>query len=346
MKKILILSSAMGIGLMLLLASCKKTGPKATLTSGTGGSVTASVSTLVLDISKVNASDTSISFALVDPNFGFSAATSDVLQFDSVGDNWAHPQSVSVNAGEKTVAFSTYDFNTLVLKLGFAADSVSKIQVRLQSTVSDETVYTDPIMLTVTPFSAASSVYVPGAYQGWNPASADSLVSPSSNGIYTGVINFTGSDLTFKITPAKNWNSAYGAGSTAGTVSLSGGNLTAPSDGTFLLTLNTNLLTLTYTTEWSVIGDATAGGWSTDAAMNLDAATGNWYTTITLTSTGTQAIKFRYLESWDTNLGEGASAGVLASGGANIAIPATAAGGDTYYIVMNPTTLTYTLTKQ
>lgn len=344
MKKLLLLSATFCAGLALMLASCKKTGSLAYLGNGTAGAVTASSSQIVLDVSQISAADTSVIFTIKTADFGYDAAITNELQFDSVGGNWAKAVSVSMDAGVTTLSYSTYNFNTLALKLGLPVNAAGQIQVRLKSTVSTVTVYSDPITLTVTPFSAASSVYVPGAYQGWTPSTADSLVSETSNGIYTGIINFTGSDLTFKITTAKNWTSAYGQGATSGTVSLSGGNFTAPGNGGYLLTLNTDLLTLTYTPQWSVIGDA-SGGWSTDNQMYLNKTNNTWYITMKLTSDGTNTIKFRFKNDWGTNLGTGSGTGTLASGGGNITIPATASGGDTYTITIDPSGLTYTLVK-
>ncbi|MBO9204276.1 MULTISPECIES: SusE domain-containing protein [Niastella] len=344
MRKIFILCAAWCAGLALMLAACNKTGSLTYLGNGIPGSVTASSTKIVLDISKMTTTDTSVLFTIKNANFGYDAAIANELQFDSVGDNWAKPQSVTLNAGATTLSYTTYNLNALALKLGLHTNAAGQVLVRLKSTLSTITVFSDAVTLTVTPFSAASSVFVPGAYQGWNPASADSLVSETSNGIYTGVINFTGSDLGFKITTAKNWTAAYGQGSTAGTVSLSGGNLTAPGNGGYLLTLNTDLLTLTFTPQWSVIGDA-AGGWSADSQMYLDKTNNTWYVTTKLKSDGTNTIKFRFKNDWGTNLGAGAGAGTLSSGGSNIIIPATAAGGDNYKITINPTGLTYTLLK-
>lgn len=344
MKKIFMLCAALGAGLVLMLASCKKTGSLAYMGNATAGTVTASANKVVLDVSKMTAADTSVLFTIKSASFGYAAAITNELQFDSVGDNWAKAVGVAMDAGASKLPYSTYKLNSLALKLGLPVNAAGQVQVRLKSTVSTVTVYSDPITLTVTPFSAASSVYVPGAYQGWSPAAADSLVSETSNGIYAGVINFTGSDFGFKITTAKNWTAAYGQGTTSGTVSLSGGNLTAPGNGGYLLTLNTDLLTLAYTPQWSVIGDA-AGGWSTDTQMYLNKTNNSWYVTMKLTSDGTKTIKFRFKNDWGTNLGAGSGAGTLSSGGGNITIPATAASGDNYTITINPITLTYTLVK-
>jgi hypothetical protein len=88
------------------------------------------------------------------------------------------------------------------------------------------------------------------------------------------------------------------------------------------------------------------GGWNTDTNLFLDKTTNTWYTTTTLVSNGTQAIKFRFANNWTVNLGAGAGPGVLSTGGGNITIPATAAGGDTYKITLDVNNNSYTLVKQ
>jgi hypothetical protein len=349
MKKIIFPILAIFFAL-LILPSCKKDENKAVLKDGTPGTVSASSSTIVLDRSKINASDTSVIFTITNANFGYPAAITNVLQIDSMGDGWKNPQTMTIDAGATQQPLSTLDFNSLLLRLNLAPGQSSKIQIRVVNSVATTiaSINSDAITLSVTPFSMASSVYVPGAYQGWAPNTADSLISATSNGIYTGIIDFTGSDLTFKITttPATNFSGTnYGLGSAPGTVSATGGNLTAPATGGFLLTLNVNDNTLKIAPQWSIIGDATAGGWDTDTDMFLDKTKNTWYITTTLVGDGTKAMKFRFNNDWTVNLGAGTGSG-LSQGGGNITIPVTAPAGDTYKITMDPNANTYTLVKQ
>lgn len=330
-----------------MLSACKKDENKAVTTNGTASTVSASSTTLVLNKNKANSGDTSILFTITKANYGYSAATTNVLQIDSMGDNWKKPQTIIMTAGATNQGISTNDFNALLLKLNLAPSKSSQIQVRVMNSVSSSiaSVYSNILTLSVTPYSIASSVYVPGAYQGWSPNVADSLVSATSNGIYTGVINFTGTDLHFKITSAKSFNGTnYGAGASAGTISTTGDNLLAPANGGLLTSLNINNNTITFTPQWSIIGDATPGGWSTDTNMYLDKTKNTWYITTKLVSDGTQAMKFRFKNDWTINLG--GSNGTLSQGGGNITIPKTAAAGDTYKITLDPNTNTYTLVKQ
>ena len=345
MKTLLTKFLAFGSIGLLMLASCKKDETKTMATAGTAGTVTASAATLVMDKSKANSADPAVTFTFKSADYGFKAATSNVLQIDSMGDNWSKPQSITVSAKSTTQSFSTNDFNAILLKLRLPTDKSSQIQVRLSSAISNtiSPVYTAPLTLTVTPYSLASSLYVPGAYQGWHPSSADSLVSPVSDGSYSGIINFTGTDLTFKVVTSRSesWNGTnYGAGTDAGTISSTGGNLTAPADGGLLVTVNTNNNTITYTPQWSIIGDATSGGWDNDTDMFYDKAHDTWYITANLVSDGTKGLKFRFKNDWTINLG--GPSGTLSQNGPNISIPVSG----TYIITLDANKNTYTLTKQ
>lgn len=348
MNKIKQLLSATCLGAVLLFSACQKELPKSEImSSATAGTVTPSATSIVLSKAKNNGGDTSLVLNVSKANYGSSVAVTNVLQIDSMGDNWKNPQSITLNAGMMSQAISTPDLNTLLLKLHLPAAKASQVQVRLMNTVSASVapVYSAPVTLTVTPYSIASYVYVPGAYQGWSPSSADSLVSASGNNIYVGVINFTGSDYNFKITNERDWNGmAYGSGSGAGTVSTTGGNLVAPGDGGYLISLNLANNTITFAPQWSIIGDASPGGWSSDTNMDFDKINNVWYITTTLVSDGTKAIKFRFGNDWTVNLG--GSNGTLTQGGGNLTIPATKPAGDIYKITLNVMANTYTLVKQ
>jgi len=347
MKKVLTKFLAIGSVALLMFASCKKEGTLATSNGGKAGTLSASASTLILDKTKLNDPSTIISFNFTQADYGFSATVTNALQIDSMGDNWKKPFSVILSANKLTAGYSTADFNNLILKLNLAGGAVGQVQVRIAHSISTAItpVYSNVINLTVTPFDLTSYLWVPGAYQGWSPPSAPQLVSPVSNNIYSAIVNFTGADLTFKVTSEADWNGTnYGAGSGAGTISSTGGNLTAPADGGLLVTVNLTANTITFLPEWSIIGDATPGGWGGDTNMLYDSKTNTYYITAKLVSDGTNAIKFRLNNAWTTNLG--GSNGTLSLNGANITIPATGAGGAMYAITLDPTANTYTLTKQ
>ena len=363
-----------GVGL-LMLSACKKDGALVTSNGGKPGALTASTNTLMLDKSKLNDTTKVINFTFTPPSYGFNAAVTNTLQIDPVGDNWAKPTSVTLGTKVYSQGYSTNDFNGLLLKLNLVGGVTSQVNVRVEHSVSTSVapIYSNVLSLTVTPYNLASSIYIVGGYQGWSTGTADSLVSLTSNGIYTGVIPFTAGsgNNNFKVLLNKlNYTGSYGWASTASSTSVtygtntltvtnenitqasSGGNLfslTAPSDDAavsitsnyVVLDVNKNTISLT-PTLWSVVGDGSPGGWpnstgpQSDTDMKFDEANQVWSVTTPLTVGN---IKFRLNHDWGYNLG---GTNPLTNNGANIAI--TTAG--TYKITLNAITSTYTLTKQ
>ncbi len=344
---------------LLMLVSCKKEGVKVIATSGTAGTLTSNVTTLPLDKSKVNDTSKVITFKFTQANFGFKAAITNTLQIDVASDNWANPTTATLSANVLTQGYSTSDFNSLVLKLNLPAGVSSTVLVRVMQSIGSNVAptYSNVLSLSVTPFNLVSYVYVPGAYQGWTPATADSLQSPTDNGVYTGVINFANaSDYTFKVTSDKKGTLWYG--NLGGVVSSSGsaGNFSFVDKATvdpavniksdqIVLDLNKNTITLT-PTLWSVVGDASPGGWpnpsgyQSDTDMKFNNTTQTWSVVVNLTPGG---IKFRLNHDWGVNYGSVTSPGQLdTANNNNIAI--TTAG--TYLITVDIAHLTYTLTKQ
>ena len=173
--------------------------------------------------------------------------------------------------------------------------------------------------------NAPAQLYVPGAHQGWDPASASIVYSPNFDWKFDGYL-YMAAGNEFKFTSQRDWNGInYGPGGTAGVLSTDNGagNLTVAADGFYRLTVDlssTDVLAQPYTytataTNWGLIGDATAGGWDTSTPMTLNTATGEWTVTATLTA-GT--FKFRANDGWDINLG--GDVNKLTYGGDNISV--------------------------
>ena len=198
--------------------------------------------------------------------------------------------------------------------------------------------YSNVITISATPYLASAWVYVPGAYQGWKPETADSLISLTGNRIYTGMIAFTEGNLEFKITPAKNWNVDYGDAG-GGKISTGAANFKAPSAGVKQVTFDQSNDTwkIEDPITWGVIGDATPNGWNGDTDMKMiNDGKGIYVVTLNLT---VGEYKFRYNHNWDVNLGGGN--GTLTTGGDNIKV---AAAGN-YTITLNAEAKTYTIKK-
>jgi len=322
MKKVLTKFLAISSVALLMLPSCKKDGALVTSNGGKAGTLTASSTTLLLDKSKVSDPTTVISFSFTAADYGFKAAITNTLQIDAPGDNWANPTSAVLPTNVYSQGYSTADFNNLVLKLNLPAGVASQVVVRVAHSVSANVapVYSNVLNMTVTPFNLTSWVYVPGAYEGWTNGSPqiDSLISPTGNGIYSGIINFTAGNNQFLIVPVKgSWANKYATtdGPTTGTTSASystqyvtGGdnNFYAPSTaGNYLVTLNTNTSTLTIVQAdyYSIIGSSTPNGdWSTDLFLKfVNDGNNNWVGTFTLLA---GQFKFRQDGQWANSWGD------------------------------------------
>ncbi|MGA2822951.1 MAG: RagB/SusD family nutrient uptake outer membrane protein [Bacteroidales bacterium] len=177
-------------------------------------------------------------------------------------------------------------------------------------------------------------LYVPGSYQGWNPANTTTVLkSVASDNKFEGYLNFPEASTQFKFstTPAWDGNDYGDDGTSTQHLVHPGNNIQVTGAGYYKL--NVDMTALTYTvvkTTWAVIGDATPGGWSTDSPMVYDTVGGAnvWKVVLDLT---VGSLKFRANSAWDINYGDNLPAdGILEAGGANIAI--TVAG--TYTITM------------
>ncbi|RYF99781.1 MAG: SusF/SusE family outer membrane protein [Chitinophagaceae bacterium] len=311
MKSILLKSMALSL-IALSLWSCKKDETRAVATSGTGGALQTSATNVVLDKSKLTS--TVVTFTVSDANFGYQAAVSNVLQLAVKGTNFAAPKEAILDAKATTKAYNGLDFNNLLLALGIPTTANTDVEVRIKSSISNSTApaYSNIVTISARPFPLTAWIYVPGNYQGWNPATADSLISATGNGVYTGVIAFDGDK--FKITTAKNWNVAYGDAG-GGKISTTGGDISSISKGAKQLVADLNANTLTITPlVWSIIGNAVPGSnWSVDTDMKfINDGKNSWTITTPLTA---GELKFRLNHDWGTSIGDGANNVAIATAG-------------------------------
>ena len=154
--------------------------------------------------------------------------------------------------------------------------------------------------------SGAEVLYVPGTYQDWKPAAAPTLNAvPGSAGLFEGYVNFVGTGpQEFKFTNAPDWtHTNYGDGG-PGTLNPDGkaGGLSVPNAGYYELTADLNKKKWTATkTDWSIIGDATPGGWDTDSKMTYDPTKQVWTVSAVMKKAG--SFKFRANNAWVIDFG-------------------------------------------
>jgi starch-binding outer membrane protein SusE/F len=170
-------------------------------------------------------------------------------------------------------------------------------------------------------------LYVAGAYQGWSPSTAPMLKGTEDN--VQGYV-YMATAGNFKITSQRNWDGPnYGIGSSAGTISATGGDIPMAEAGFYWFKVN--LATMTYTAlkmDWGVIGDATPNVWNDETALQIDPATNTWSIYLPLTA---GKFKFRANHSWDYNFGDTGVDFSLEAGGDDIALP----GAGTYEVVLD-----------
>lgn len=176
----------------------------------------------------------------------------------------------------------------------------------------------------VTPEKQYGLLFVPGDYQGWNPATANTLGSPANDGDYEGYVNIpAGGSYQFKFTTGPDWSNSLGDGGNGTLVPGGGGNLTVAGPGYYRIKANTTNNTWSATaTTWSIIGGFAASNWGNDIPMTYNSSENRWIATIT-TSAGDQ-FKFRANNDWGLNYGDDGN-GMLVEGGANIGDPAHSA---------------------
>lgn len=244
---------------------------------------------------------------------------------DTVGSEaWSNARTTKAGTDVFTKSFKAKDLNKYALGFGLEANVPGKIVVRVKSYV-DRDAFSAPLTIDFTPYAKVDdpepepepdptmpSLWVPGDYQGWDPASAPRIVDRGS-GIYEGYIYLPdGGTYEFKLTPQAAWEpTTYGSAEAGKLVEANdaGNNIVAPGAGYFMLTANLTDMTYTITkTEWGIIGDATSGGWDTDTPMEYDVANKVWTVTTDMSTAG--SFKFRANNAWLIDFGVNAD-GVL-----------------------------------
>jgi hypothetical protein len=167
-----------------------------------------------------------------------------------------------------------------------------------------------------------TKMYVPGAYQGWDPSNATTvLASPANDGKFEGYVYISdASKNEFKFTTGPNWDNNFGDTGADGTLDAGGDNIKVSETGFYKVNVDINAKTYSVNkTDWGLIGSATPDGWNSDQNMTYDATAGAWTITLDLVQ---GEIKFRANDDWGLNYGDNNKDALLQEGGNNIAVPA------------------------
>jgi hypothetical protein len=305
---------------LLMLASCKKSDKIVTDAGSTSSALTSSATTLVLDKSKVNDTSTAIMFTFTAPKYTYKAGgTTNSIQIDLPGDNWKNAVTYTITGSTLSQGFSTLAFDKLLLGLNLTAGQAATVNVRVVNALSAETkLYSNVLTLSVTPFNLTAFIYVVGQFNGYSTSAPDSLISPTSNGIYSGIINFPAGENQFLILPQKNFNTKYATTLSPNTtpdsisyatefVTGGGNNLVAPSAGGYyhiILNTITNVISIAQTNSYSAIGSSTpplGNGYSVDNDLKYVNGDQQWELTTPMPETG--AFKIRQNHDWTWSWG-------------------------------------------
>lgn len=172
-------------------------------------------------------------------------------------------------------------------------------------------------------------LYLPGSYQGWDPATAPTIkLSTSVKGFYQGIIDLTtedGSDVQFKFSPEPAWEGDFGGkvevnetGSgdyptATGTLGAKD-NIVVPS-GVYYIEMSKkfNTIQMVQLNTLSLIGSAVGDyGWGKDVDLTYDAEA-KVFKAVTEFKAG--EFKMRFNHNWDMSLGEQKGVGYTLIGG-------------------------------
>lgn len=238
-------------------------------------------------------------------DYGVQAVISYFVQIDSAGRNFKTKINLA-NTGADTLSLTLGNLNSQLLNaLHLTPNVLSTIELRTGATIyGKDSVFSKPVKLSFTTYKelAPDHLYVPGAYQGWNPAAAPILNSVTTF-TYEGYV-YMSSGGEFKFTTAPDFTHInYGNGG-AGKLSDAepGPSLTVATKGYYKL--NADIKNLTYSISliqsFGVIGTATPHLWDASIPMTFDVAKGIWSVTLHLTP---GALKFRANDDWGINYG-------------------------------------------
>lgn len=330
---------------IMMVWSCEKDEDQAVLSLNSAPTLKASATTLSL--TSANATNNAVTFTITPAEYTPKVEVTNVLQFALSGTGFATVKEAGLNSGILSKSYTVLEFNALMLSIGLPTGIATDVDVRLKTSVGKGSpVYSSVQKISVNPYALISYIYAPGKYQGWDPITANTLVSPTSDGIYVGYIKFLATadnGLSFKINPQKNWDNSYGTNSqfspTTTTIPIlynAGGDIVAPGLGYYQATVNTNTNTLKMIPyQMSLIGSATPGGnWNTDIDMVWDNTQLKWTATATFLA---GEFKFRLNHDW-SQPNWGGSGGIASTSGANLTISA-----GQHTVTFDPYELTYTI---
>lgn len=311
MNKLIAYTLILGLA---ILFSCRKDESKATFdTDGTysAAEITLPAAGADIVITADNQSD-EIKFKWTPANYSLSVGVIYTLTADSAGSKMITLGSTNAD----TIVMTYADLNKKLLDNKLAANVSIPLSVKVTSVMDNQKneLVSEIITINVTAYKKIevkpfSYLYIAGDFQGWDIANAVPIASVTSNQVYEGYIYVPNGGSYKLYTEKGNWNStSYGDSGEGATgilivANYAGANLVPPAgEGYYEIMVNTKDMTWSQTkTTWSIIGDATPGGWDTDTQMSYDVDNKVWKVTANMKANG--SFKFRANNEWVIDFG-------------------------------------------
>lgn len=329
-----------------LIVSCEKDEDQALLNEATQSKISTDKTTIVLNKTQLDVE--AVSFTWLKSTFNLTVVSKPQIELGIKGTNFKESKFVDVISSP--FSLTNKQMNTLAMSLGAVTNTVNEIDVRLKTSVGKAAFYSNVITLAVTPYVLGPNYNYTDLYligdataAAWDNSATNTKFLPLQKVTTAGVYSYTGyfakGGMKIIKTPG-SWDTQYGMGGSAGTLSSSGssGNILVETAGYYKLAININTLTytlvsiptptVTYNTI-SMIGTAPSD-WNTDVDLQKSAFDPHiWVKKKVAFNTGD--LKFRANHDWGTNWGVVQEFfGIADLGGGNIPVN-TAFNYDVYF---------------
>ncbi|HYG38976.1 MAG TPA: SusE domain-containing protein [Cytophagales bacterium] len=313
MKKLLTLLALMSL---TILFSCEKDEVKAVLNKDV---VPPSVPSTGWEAKAVTEENTSenVTFKWQKADYGINTVITYTLQMDVAGREFSGAVSLGTTTAD-SLSISLGQLNELLINtLNLPVNEESLLELKLNAFINSPDTLVDHNDETESPVSQIAvttwkkivppptdplTLWVPGAYQGWSPATAP-VISRVGEGLYEGYVYMNVGDY-YKFTSHPDWDHINYGNAGDGNLTPDGLAEGLKVDAPGFYKFNVNTKDMTYTAvlieTWGLIGTASPGSWDVSTAMDFDEATGLWTKTIDLAA---GALKFRANNGWDINYG-------------------------------------------
>ncbi|MGM9747274.1 MAG: SusE domain-containing protein [Candidatus Cryptobacteroides sp.] len=233
--------------------------------------------------------------------------------------------------------------NEAVIAAGGVEEAASDVVFRVYACCASipDGIVSNTVTIKVTTYIATfpDTMWLPGSYQGWDPATAPTLAqSVKTKGLYQGFIDLTtsdGSDVQFKFSAAPSWSGVdFGfsdvAVETKGNADLpfafasaktvASDNIAVPS-GFYYIQLDKKFGTLKMiqTKNLELIGSFAASGWGAGLEMEWNGTSRTWTAKQDIELAANDEFKFRFNSNWDFSFG--GTTDKVDFGGGNIVFP-------------------------